>query len=724
MRARTRAAGILFAALTLSAIGCQQELPARSAAAPESSPPVPHAPAVSFAVDTVRVANADEREIDNWLVHGRTFSEQRYSPLKNINTANVGDLGLAWQLDLEADRGLEATPIAVDGVLFTTGSWSRVYALDARTGRLKWSYDPHVAGSVARDSCCDVVSRGLAVWEGHVLVATFDGRLIALDAASGQVQWQVDTIVDHRMPYTITGAPRIVKGRVIIGNGGNEFGVRGYFSAYDSATGKLAWRFFTVPASAHGPFERPELEKAARTWDPDGKVWPGKGGGAAWDSMAYDPELDLLYVGTGNGGPWPQSVRSPAGGDNLYTSSILAVSAETGRLVWYYQPTPGDQWDFDATQHLILAQLQWQGRSRKILMQASKNGFFYVLDRQTGELLSAEKFAYTTWATRVDPNTGRPVLSEHAAYGKDGKESFVYPWVAGAHNWQPMSFSPRTGLVYIPAQQAWWIHSAQRVTHFDEQVDDLDRLRGNQELRRTQGALLAWDPVRHKAAWEVTYPTLSSGGTLVTGGDVVFQGTTDGNFSAYDARNGHLLKRTFTGTAIIAPPMTYRVDGVQYIAVLAGFGGATSFMMDAQNPARRYLNTGRILAFKLGGGPVPLPPLKPAPVQAERKFELEASVPTIERGTQLYRANCGRCHGMLTSKPLLPDLRELSYEKHQIFEVIVLGGALQPLGMGSFADVLSKEDVHAIHAAIVYLRDHPYPEPPTVGPPSNIRPGR
>jgi quinohemoprotein ethanol dehydrogenase len=606
------------------------------------------------------VEQADRTEADNWLVHGRTFSEQRYSPLQDINTSNVSGLGLAWKLDLESDRGLEATPIVVDGVMFTTGSWSRVYAIDARSGSLLWSYDPHVPGSNARDSCCDVVSRGLAVWDGKVLVATFDGRLIALNASDGRRLWETDTIADHHLPYTITAAPRIAAGKVLIGNAGNEFGVRGYFSAYDIDTGKLAWRFYTVPASPNGPFEAPELERAAKTWDSNGKVWPGKGGGAVWDSMAYDPRLDI----------------------------------------------------------------EWEGHPRAVLLQASKNGFFYVLDRGTGKLLSAQKYAYVTWASQVDINTGRPVLTEHASYGYDGKEALIYPWVAGAHNWHPMSFSPRTGLVYIPTQQAWWIHSAQRVTHFDEQVDNLKALLGDQELRRTQGALLAWDPVANKAAWAVEYPTLASGGTLATGGDLVFQGTTDGSFSAYDARTGRLLKRIFTGTAIIAAPITYRVGSVQYVAVLAGFGGATFFMMDEQNPARRYSNSGRVLVFKLGGGEVPLPALKPRVAKPDRRFQLAASAATVERGIQLYRTQCGRCHGMLTSKALLPDLRELSFEKHQIFDQIVLGGVLQARGMASFSDVLSKEDVSAIHAAIVYLRDHPYPEPPTVGPPADIRPGR
>jgi quinohemoprotein ethanol dehydrogenase len=718
-----RFARALLLVIALCAAGCARDAQ-NAAGAGSSGAPGPSTAGRKFDVGDARVAQADRIEADNWLVHGRTFSEQRYSPLQDINTSNVSGLGLAWKLDLESDRGLEATPIVVDGVMFITGSWSRVYAIDARSGSLLWSYDPHVPGSSARDSCCDVVNRGLAVWNGKVLVATFDGRLIALDASDGRRLWETDTIADHRLPYTSTAAPRIAAGKVLIGNAGNEFGVRGYFSAYDINSGKLAWRFYTVPASPNGPFEAPELEPAAKTWDSNGKVWPGKGGGAVWDSMAYDPHLDLLYVGTGNGGPWPQSLRSPAGGDNLYTSSILAVRPETGRLVWYYQVTPGDQWDFDATQHIVLADIEWEGRSRAVLLQASKNGFFYVLDRGTGKLLSAQKYAYVTWASRVDINTGRPVLTEHAPYGYGGKESLVYPWVAGAHNWHPMSFSPRTGLVYIPTQQAWWIHSAQRVTHFDEQVDNLKPLLGEQELRRTHGALLAWDPVANKAAWEVEYPTLASGGTLATGGDLVFQGTTDGNLRAYDARTGRLLKRIFTGTGIIAAPVTYRLGSVQYVAVLAGFGGATFFMMDEQNPARRYFNSGRVLVFKLGGGEIPLPALKPRVAEPDKRFQLAASATTVERGIQLYRSQCGRCHGMLTSKALLPDLRELSYEKHQIFDQIVLGGVLQARGMASFSDVLSREDVDAIHAAIVYLRDHPYPEPSTVGPPADIRPGR
>jgi len=693
-----------FATLVLAA-GATCALAAISTAAPHDR---------AFNVDTQRALAADNGAGEDWVLHGRTFSEQRYSPLSSINTENVGALGLAWQLELGTDRGLEATPLMIDGTIFTTGSWSIVYAIDARTGKLKWRYDPKVPGATARDSCCDVVNRGLAVWQGIVLSATFDGRLTALDARTGTRLWEVNT-VDRKFPYTITGAPRIVKGRVLIGNGGAEFGVRGYVSAYDISSGKLAWRFYTVPRDSEGPFERPELSTAVKTWDRSTTDWHDRGGGTVWDSMAYDPALDLVYVGTGNA-PWTGAVPNPGEGDKLYTACVLALNPDTGKLVWYYQETPGDRWDFTSTQHIILADLNLGGTVRQVLMQAPKNGFFYILDRRTGELLSAEKYGIATWASRVDMKTGRPVMTEHARYWDGNSEKMLYPWVAGDHNWQPMSFSPRTGLVYIPAQQSWWIHSTRRVTHFDEQTPDFKSLKGNQPLLPTRGYLRAWDPVHSRTVWEAEIPTIGNGGTLVTGGDVVFQGTAEGNFNAYDARDGRLLKRIPTGTGIIAAPITYRLDGAQYVAIMAGFGGATLFMLDEQNPARRFENTGRLLVFKLNGGPVPLPPEKPHTDSTTRRFEVKATEAEVTHGIALYRLNCGRCHGMLTSKALLPDLRQLSDAKHQIFDQIVLGGILTPRGMASFADILKPQEVKDIQAALIFLRDHPDYGPGTEDP--------
>jgi quinohemoprotein ethanol dehydrogenase len=380
----------------------------------------------SASIDSARIIRAD-KEPGNWLTHGRTYGEQRYSPLTQINTENVEQLGLAWYVDLHTSRGIEATPLAVDGILYTTAPWSVVYAIDGRSGELLWQYDPEVPKSWGKYACCDVINRGAALWQGKVYVGTIDGRLVALDAATGEVVWEKLTI-DPTRPYTITGAPRVVKGKVIIGNGGAELGVRGYVSAYDADSGDLVWRFYTVPGDPSQPFENAAMVQAARTWH-GGQWWRVGGGGTVWDSLAYDPELDLLYVGVGNGSPWSRQTRSPGGGDNLYLSSILALRPDTGDLIWYYQTTPGDTWDYTATQHMILADLEIDGRQRQVLMQAPKNGFFYVLDRATGELISAEKYVKVTWAHEVNLKTGRPVEAAGARY--QNAPMVIYPSALG-----------------------------------------------------------------------------------------------------------------------------------------------------------------------------------------------------------------------------------------------------------------------------------------------------
>ena len=360
--------------IVLLAAGCGGEQHA-------SSP----APAAA-AIDAARLTAAD-KEAGNWMSYGRTYDEQRFSPLQQVTAGNVAQLGLAWHYDLDAvHRAQESTPLVIDGVMYVTTAWSKVVALDARTGKELWRYDPKVPGEWGVNACCDVVNRGVAAWKGKLYLGTLDGRLVALDAATGKPAWEVLT-VDRAYRYTITGAPRVIKDKVIIGNGGAEFGVRGYVSAYDADTGKLVWRFYTVPGDPTKPFESPALEKAAKTWN--GQWWKEGGGGTVWDSVAYDPKLDLLYIGTGNGAPWNRASRSPGGGDNLYLSSIMALKADTGEYVWHYQTTPGETWDFTATQHLILADITIDGRARQVIMQAPKNGFFYVLDRATGELISA-----------------------------------------------------------------------------------------------------------------------------------------------------------------------------------------------------------------------------------------------------------------------------------------------------------------------------------------------
>ncbi len=400
-------------------------------------------------VDATRISNA-ETEPGNWVTYGRTYSEQRFSPLTRITAANVKQLGLTWYADLDSNRGQEGTPLVIDGVLYVSVAWSIVKAFDAQTGRLLWSYDPAVPRALGVRGCCDVVNRGVAAWQGKIFVGTFDGRLVALDARTGRPVWSVMT-VDASKPYTITMAPRVIKGRVVIGNSGNEYGVRGYVSAYDAETGKLVWRFYTVPGDPSKPFENEAMAMAAKTWS--GEWWKLGGGGSAWESISYDPTVNLIYLGTGNGTEWNQGYRSSSQGDNLFLSSIVAINADTGNYVWHYQVTPGDEWDFDAVQQLILADLTIDGTARQVLMQANKNGFFYVLDRKTGQLISANNFTPVTWTSGIDLKTGRPVEVPGIRYDRTGKRTELLPGALGAHSWQSMAFNPKTGLVYIPAQE-------------------------------------------------------------------------------------------------------------------------------------------------------------------------------------------------------------------------------------------------------------------------------
>jgi quinohemoprotein ethanol dehydrogenase len=650
-----------------------------------------------LSVDDARL-RAAASEPGNWLTHGGTYAEQRYSTLEQIRVDNVAQLGLAWSLDTETNRGLEATPLVADGILYTTGSWSVVFAVDARSGRFLWRYDPQVPREKGKDACCDVVNRGVALYQGKVYVGTLDGRLIALDAASGRVVWETLT-VDPSRPYTITGAPRVVEGNVLIGNGGAEFGVRGYLSAYDAATGKLAWRFYTVPGDPSKPQESKALERALPTWHGD-QWWKVGGGGTCWDSMAYDPELHLLYVGTGNGSPWNRYVRSPGGGANLYLSSIVALRPDTGELVWYYQETPGEGWDYTATQHIILAELPVAGTTRKVLLHAPKNGFFYVLDRETGKLLSAANYVEVTWAKGIDLKTGKPIETKSAQYRE--KPALVKPSMYGGHNWQPMSFNPKTGLVYIPAQDVPALYASDkrwRYTPGEWNTATDFTLMTEAPRSLASGALLAWDPVKQREAWRVPYTTAWNGGTLTTAGNLVFQGTATGKFVAYRADSGEKLWEAPAGTGVIAAPVTYTVDGQQYVSVMAGWGGAFALAAGDAAAAAGVRNAGRLLTFRLGGtASLPAPPAPPSGAAAAR-----ADLPKLEgeakRGEGLYAENCAVCHGVgAVSGGVLPDLRELSPEVSRNFEAIVLGGAKAKEGMPSFAKRLTAADLEAIEA--------------------------
>jgi PQQ-dependent dehydrogenase (methanol/ethanol family) len=513
-----------------------------------------------------------------WLTYGRDYAETHFSPLSQIHTANVANLAPAWSFDLTAhgspQGNLEATPLLSGGVLYFTGVWSTVFAVDARTGALKWKYDPELPRTGGPRLCCGPVNRGVALYNGKVFVGLLDARLVALDAVSGKPVWEVQTSIDLKESYSITGAPRVVKGKVIIGNGGAENAVRGYISAYDAETGALAWRFFTVPGDPSRPFEHPELEQAAKTWT--GQWWKYGGGGTAWDAMAYDAEADLLYIGTGNGGPWDRNFRSPEGGDNLFLASILALRPDTGRLVWHFQQVPGDQWDYTAVQPMILADLAINGRLRKVILQAPKNGFFYVIDRITGEFISGKPYSRVSWALGLDESTGRPVEAPGARYGADLVT--LSPGPVGAHNWQPMAFHPATGLVYFPAQMSAFEYGIDPEYVYNKGGRNLGVIARPGALPRVEGEappantwFVAWDPVAQREVWRVEYSGGSGSGTLATGGGLVFQASPQGNLAAYEARTGAKLWEGAVGPGA-ATPISYELDGRQYIAILGGRG--------------------------------------------------------------------------------------------------------------------------------------------------------
>ena len=690
--------GIATAALA----GCEPETVLEGAGAPVAEAETP-SPA---AVDAARLANA-ENEPGQWMSHGRTYSEQRFSPLDQITTENVGELGLAWYADFDTERGQEATPLMVDGVIYVSTAWSKVNAYDAKTGEALWSYDPEVPGGWAVHACCDVVNRGVAVWEGKVYVGTLDGRLVALDAATGEELWDVNTI-DRTKPYTITGAPRVVKGKVLIGNGGAEMGVRGYVSAYDAATGDLAWRFYTVPGNPADGFENPILATAAETWN--GEWWALGGGGTVWDSMAYDPELDLLYIGTGNGSPWNHTFRSEGEGDNLFLASIVALDPDDGSYVWHYQVSPGETWDHTATQQITIADLVIDGQERRVLMQAPKNGFFYVLDAETGELISAKNFTDVAWATHIDLETGRPVETPEARYNETGEPFVSLHNPNGAHTWHSMSYSPLTGLVYMPIHGAPFVYGAPEsftpVAMAANQGLDFSgnaMLDPDDVLARTYGRLIAWDPVEQREVWRVERAGQANGGALATAGGLVFQGTGSGQFTALDAETGEELWSTHVQTGVIAAPISYAVDGEQHVAIVVGTGGSWGVIGGASNMKGYALpNKSRLLVYKLGGaGTLPAAPVFERP--AMMPPPATASEETIAMGAPLYETHCGSCHGAgVVGTGILPDLRRSSYlHDPEAWVQVVVGGALEPNGMASFAPVMNAEQAQAVRAYVV-----------------------
>jgi len=668
--------------------------------APASSTAAADAPGISHPADRALQAPA----AGEWPAYGLDYREQRFSPLTAINRDTVAGLGLAFVKPLDSRFALQATPIMVDGTLYFTTDWSRVVAMDARTGAERWRFDPEVPRAYLRKSTYGTANRGVAVYGGRVYVGTVDGRLVALDAATGEPVWSVDTVVDRRFNYTITGAPRAARGKVFIGNAGAEFGVRGYLSAYDASSGELVWRFFTVPGDPAEPVEHPELEAALATWTGD-RWWHFGGGGTVWNAIVYDPDFNQLYLGVGNGSPLARAIRSPGGGDNLYLSSIVALDADTGRMRWYYQTTPGDTWDYTATQDMALAELEVDGERRKVLLQAPKNGFFYVLDRATGELLRAHPYVKTTWATHVDMTTGRPVENPAADFSE--RAARVWPGPLGGHNWQAMAVDPASGVTFLPAMEHPGIYALdpgfKATGEFERNPGAMNIGFGPGDLSHlpptppSYGYLQAFDPLSGETLWRVTHRHYFNGGVLATAGGLVFQGDAFGTFAAYDSSTGERLWDFDSFTSIVAPPITYAIDGEQYVALLAATGGGEHYSGHvADTAAIVYGNSGKLFVFKLGGDATWTEPPKrdrsipePPPVTA--------SAEQLAAGNGLYHSYCANCHGALgRSAGVYPDLRRMARKTHGAFDGVVRGGLLAGNGMASFADVLTAADAESI----------------------------
>jgi PQQ-dependent dehydrogenase (methanol/ethanol family) len=549
----------------------------------------------------------------SWLSYGRSQSETRYSPLKQIDTSNVSRLGLAWSYVLGAGGGnQEGTPLIWNNTLYGITNWSVVFGLDAASGKERWRWDPEVNQSAVRPKiCCGVVNRGLALYNGMIIAPVIDGRLMALDALTGKPVWET-RVAYPQDNYTITMAPRIANGKVIVGISGSDRPTRGFFDAYDATTGHREWRFYTVPGDPSKPYENEAMRAAAKTWG--GDFYTKGGGGAVWDGVAYDPETNLVYVGTGNAEPWVQKFRGAQNVDNLYTCSILAVDLATGQLKWHYQTVPNDNWDFDSVQQLMLLTLTVNGRERKVITQAAKNGFFYVLDRATGEFLSASPFVKVNWATGFDEK-GRPMVSPEAYYDQDGVE--IFPTGGGAHNWAPMSYNPVTGLVYIPASYMPFPYQATAElkpgsTGYVRPTGELRKLKnsiGPLAPDGVRGGLQAWDPVNRKVAWRTDGGGGIGGGTVTTGGNLVFHVANDGFLRVYSADKGEKLYEVQTGRTGMGAPITYEAGGKQYVAFQGGLGRPANIFGPTNDQTE---HPPMLFVFEIDGkGELP----KPAPVE-------------------------------------------------------------------------------------------------------------
>jgi PQQ-dependent dehydrogenase (methanol/ethanol family) len=661
-------------------------------------------------VTAERLAKA-AKEPGQWMTYGGTYSEQRFSTLKKIDATNVSGLGLQWFADYETNQNQHGSPLYIDGVIYVSTARNVVHAFDGKTGRQIWKYNPMISGVRLRYNV-GLVNRGIAAWRGKIIMGTLDGRLVAIDAKTGKEAWAVDTVPESlglgemANKYAITMAPRVAKGKVFIGGAGGEFGVRGWIAAFDAETGKEVWRFWTVPTDPAKGQENKALERAAKTWNGDWYKSSG-GGGTVWDGAVYDPATDLLYFGTGNASPWNARTREQTPGDNLYTASIVAVKPDTGEYVWHYQEVPGDAWDYDAVSPMMTADLTIGGKKQHVLMQPSKNGFMYVLEAKTGKLISADAFTEVNWATGVDMKTGRPNVVPAARY--ENEPWNLAPGVQGGHSWHPNAFSPLTGLIYIPAWEAYFTMAGPApgspppvAGAFSLGITmgakvDPDKLKPYNR-RGVSGRLKAWDPVTRKVVWE-SEPYANGGptsGVLATAGNLVFMGNGGGKvLSAYDAKVGTKLWSFDAKTAVFAAPITYELDGVQYVA--ASVGGV---VQGADYFAPTHA---RMLVFALGGkGVLPEPePYTPPPLNPPPST---ASAQVIAQGGEKYTQYCSVCHGVngFQARSSFPNLTitPLLWGQEAFDSVVLLGGR-QERGMGSFAKDLKPEDTVAIREYLI-----------------------
>jgi quinohemoprotein ethanol dehydrogenase len=653
----------------------------------------------------------------NWMSYGGTYSEQHYSPLAQINKDNVGQLGLAWFADYDTNLTQAGTPLEIDGVIYVSTAWNHLYAFDVRSGKTLWEYNAKVPGAWIRNVCCGIVNRGIAAWNGKIYMGTLDGRLVALNAKTGKEVWSVMTI-DQNEHYSITGAPRIAKGKVLVGESGGEYGVRGYLSAYDAETGKLDWRFYTIPGDPKKGFENAAMEKAAKTWG--GEWYKLGGGGTVWDAVVYDPVTNLIYFGIGNGSPWNDHYRDPTNNDNLYLASVVALNADTGEYVWHYQETPADTWDYDAVSPLAVVDMKIDGKERRVLLQPSKNGFFYVLEAHTGKLLHATPFVDVNWANGVDLKTGRPRVIPAARY-PEGKPFDLSPGVQGAHGWHSNAYSPMTGLLYVPTQIAFFpmvfdptykpnpvgynlgIDFGAQFTFYRDHPNAPNKF---------VGYLQAIDPATGKKVWGGPENQGPTGGAVATAGGLVFQGGgTSNEFHAFDAQTGKILWTGQTQASVLAAPITFELDGKQYLAV--SVGGA---VMGADYYAP---NHSRMLVYTLGGT-ARLPEPQPYTPRALLPPPATASAAEVQQGEQLYARNCAACHGDRgqTRGANFPDLTRTPLLWSQDgFDAIVLKGLLSEKGMASFAEVLKPHDTALIRNFIIDQANQLKNNPQLQGPP-------